>query len=153
MTFVILHFKIREFTWQSTLSKHSAYIRETFARGNSLCWTVTVLWPEYRLSRSGHTLTANSDGVPLRVLEGSGGLWALQLWQCRFEENCSRADMEHAQGARKGLREREMKWTSGQRLRTLQLLQCSSEEEEEEDCLCPVRAVIFERSVTPTGML
>jgi len=31
MTFVILHFKIREFTWQSTLSKHSAYIRETFA--------------------------------------------------------------------------------------------------------------------------
>ncbi len=31
MTFVILHFKIREFTLQSTLSKHSAYIRETFA--------------------------------------------------------------------------------------------------------------------------
>jgi hypothetical protein len=107
MTFVILHFKIREFTWQSTLSKHSAYIRETFARGNSLCWTVTVmvLWPS--LSRSGHTLTASSDGVPLRVLEGSGGLWALQLWQCSSEENCSKADMEHAQGARKGLRERD----------------------------------------------
>jgi hypothetical protein len=64
-----------------------------------------VLWPS--LSRSGHTLTASSDGVPLRVLEGSGGLWALQLWQCSFEENCSRANTEHAQGARKGLRERE----------------------------------------------
>jgi hypothetical protein len=34
--------------------------------------TVTVLWPS--LSRSGHTLAASSDGVPLRVLEGSGGL-------------------------------------------------------------------------------
>jgi hypothetical protein len=30
MTFVILHFKIREFTWENTLSKHSAYICETF---------------------------------------------------------------------------------------------------------------------------
>jgi hypothetical protein len=52
MTFVILHFKIREFTWQSTLSKHSAYIRETFAghrarrqpvlNGNGYYQTVTT---------------------------------------------------------------------------------------------------------------
>ncbi len=27
--------------------------------------------------------------------------------RCSSEENCSRADMEHAQGARKGLRERD----------------------------------------------
>jgi hypothetical protein len=50
---------------------------------------------------------ASSDGVPLRVLEGNGELWMLQLWQCSFEENCSRANMEHAQGARKGMRERD----------------------------------------------
>jgi hypothetical protein len=52
MTFIILHFKIREFTWQNTLSKHSAYIRETFAghrawrqpvlNGNGYCQTVTT---------------------------------------------------------------------------------------------------------------
>ncbi len=52
MTFVILHFKIRKFTWQNTLSKHLAYIRETFAghrvrrqlvlNGNGYCKTITT---------------------------------------------------------------------------------------------------------------
>jgi hypothetical protein len=52
MTFVILHFKIHEFTLQSTLSKHLAYIHETFVghrarrqpvlNGNGYCQTVTT---------------------------------------------------------------------------------------------------------------
>jgi hypothetical protein len=52
MTFVILHLKIREFTCFATLSKHSAYIRETFAghrtrrqpmlNGNGYYQTVTI---------------------------------------------------------------------------------------------------------------
>jgi hypothetical protein len=52
MTFVILHLKIRELTCFANLSKHPAYIRETFAghharwqpvlNGNGYCQTVTI---------------------------------------------------------------------------------------------------------------